>query len=272
MCARLVSGRAARHPGLLLLPAEVRGEGGNRIRPAHLDQVLGERALLIGDGGVALEPLAIDDGVIEARLGALVEEHGVEYFAPCRGQPERHVRDAQDGSALREARLDGPDAVDGLDRRADVVLVARPHWKDEGVEDEVARGEPVLLGEQRVRSRRCTCAHGHRHALCLSSSMQRHHRRHSFLSSGTMASRSPRPPPGEELRWPCLHPGASSTPLDPSSRSSASLSLLGAEVMKRSMSAPRRGPVREADVTTERPPSLGRPSPRPLELLLDTAP
>src|SRR5207253_2123889 len=54
--------------------------------------------------------------------------------------------------ALGEARLDRADALDRLHRRADVVRVARPDGEDERVEDQVARGQAVLRGEQLVRA------------------------------------------------------------------------------------------------------------------------
>ena len=82
-------------------PAEVGREGGHRVRAAPVDQVLGELALLLRDRGVALEPLAVDDRVVEAGLGALVEEDRVQHLAARGGQAEGHVRDAEDGLAAR---------------------------------------------------------------------------------------------------------------------------------------------------------------------------
>mgnify|MGYP003694800443 CR=1 FL=1 len=56
--SRSSSGRATPLFGLLRAPAEMRGEGGDRIVAAPVDQVLGEAPLLLGNGGVALELLA----------------------------------------------------------------------------------------------------------------------------------------------------------------------------------------------------------------------
>src|SRR5216684_564633 len=115
---------------------------------APVDQVLGQPPLLLGDGRVSLEPLRVDDGVVEPGLGAVIEEDGVQHLAAGRRQAEGDIGDPEDGLALGEAGLDGPDALDGLDGGADVVDVARAHGKDEGVEDQIAGGHAVLLREE----------------------------------------------------------------------------------------------------------------------------
>src|SRR5439155_193335 len=86
------------------------------------------------------------------RIRAVIAEDAVEHLAPRRGQPERDVGDAEDRLALREAGLDRPQTLDRLDRRADVVRVAGADGEDERIEDQVARGDPVLAREQLVRA------------------------------------------------------------------------------------------------------------------------
>jgi hypothetical protein len=146
--------RVAFTGGAFFLSRKAAGEGAHGIGASGVDQVLGEPALVFGDRRIPLQPLGVDDGVVEARLRAVIEEDGVQHLASGRGEPEGDVRDAEDGLALREARLDGADALDGFLRRADVVRVARADGKHERIEDEVARRDPVLLGEEGVRALR----------------------------------------------------------------------------------------------------------------------
>src|SRR5262249_56050406 len=105
----------------------------------------------LGDRGVALEPLGVDDGVVEPGLGAVVEEHRVQHLAARGRQPERDVGDAENGPALGEALLDGAQPLDGLHRRAYVVRVAGAHREYQRVEDQVASREPVLPAEETER-------------------------------------------------------------------------------------------------------------------------
>ena len=145
------------------------GEGGNRILAAPVDQILGEAPLLLGNRRIALQPLGVDDRVVEARLDAVVKEDAVEHLTPRRRQAERDVGDPQDRPALGEALLDRLDPLDGRQRRADVVDVARPHGKDQRVEDQVPGRDAVLPGQQRVRALgdRQLAGAGHCHALLL---------------------------------------------------------------------------------------------------------
>ena len=100
--------------------------------------------------GVALQLLRVDDGHVEARLDAVIEEHRVQRLPPRRGKPERDVGDAERRLAPGQGFLDQPDAFDRLDARADVVLIARPDRKDQRVEDDVFGRDAVLLRQDVV--------------------------------------------------------------------------------------------------------------------------
>ena len=80
----------------------------------------------------------------------MVEEDGVQDLAAGLGQAEAHVGDPEDRPRLRQLRLDRPDPFDRLDGAADVLLVARAAGKDERIEDDVLRRDPVLLRQERV--------------------------------------------------------------------------------------------------------------------------
>src|SRR3989304_5978867 len=67
-----------------------------------------------GEGRVAREPLGVDDRVVEARLGRVVEEDRVQHLPASGRQSERYVGDAEDRLALGEARLDGAPGLAGL--------------------------------------------------------------------------------------------------------------------------------------------------------------
>ncbi len=128
------------------------GEGGDRIGAPVPQEVLGERALALGDRGVALELLGVDDGEVESGPRRVVEEDRVQDLAPGGGQAERHVRDAEDGLRLRERFLDQAEPLDGLDRAPHVLRIAGPAGKGERVADHVLGRDPVLPGHERVRA------------------------------------------------------------------------------------------------------------------------
>ncbi len=125
-------------------------EGRDRVVAAPEDQVLGQPPLLLGDGGVALELLGVDDREVEAGAHAVVEEDGVQDLAPGAREAEGHVRDAEDRLRAREGVLDQAHALHRLRARADVVLVAGADREDERVEDDVLLGDAVLLGQEPV--------------------------------------------------------------------------------------------------------------------------
>ena len=126
----------------------MRGEGGHGVLATPVDEILGEPALLLGNRGVALELLGVDDRQVEARAHAVVEEDGVQHLAPGGRQTEGDVADAEDRLRPWQRFLDEPDALDRLRPRADVVLVAGAHREDQRIEDDVLLRHAVLLGEE----------------------------------------------------------------------------------------------------------------------------
>ena len=99
----------------------------------------------------------------------MVEEDRVEDLPPGRRQAERDVGDPEDRLAFRKARLDRANALDRLDRGADVVRVAGTDRKHECVEDQVAGRQAVLASKEIVAALGdCELARaGDRHALAL---------------------------------------------------------------------------------------------------------
>ena len=61
-------------------------------------QILRELAFVLGDRGEALDAFGIDDGEIEARFRAVVEENGVHHLARAGGQTEADVGNPEHGA------------------------------------------------------------------------------------------------------------------------------------------------------------------------------
>ena len=127
-------------------------KGGHRVLAAVPDQVFGQLALLLRDGGIAHHGLGVDDGHVQPGLHAVVQEHRVEHFAPRRREAEGDVGDAEDGLGPGQRLFDEADALDRLRAGADVVDVARAHRKHQRVEDEVFLGYAVVLGQELGRA------------------------------------------------------------------------------------------------------------------------
>ena len=99
-----------------------------------------------------MQLFGVDDREVEARLHAVIEHHGVQYFAARFGQSKGDVRDAEDGLASRQRVLDEANAFDRLDARADIVFVAGADREDQRVEDDVFGLDAVFFGEQLERA------------------------------------------------------------------------------------------------------------------------
>ena len=138
------------HPLLRLAFPELGGEDADVVVAARKEQLVAERLLLVGDGAVADQLLGADDGEVEAGLGGVVEVDAVEHLAAGLGQPEGDVGDAQHGAGPGEAFLQLGDGIDGLGRRAAVVVVAGGAGEDQRVPDDVLGRDAVLLGQQLV--------------------------------------------------------------------------------------------------------------------------
>ncbi len=82
------------------------------------EQGLGHPPLLLGNRGVALEPLAVDDRQVEAGPGAEVEEDRIDDFAGADGQAEGDVGNSEHGRAGGRASL--------ISRRPSMVSTAPP--------------------------------------------------------------------------------------------------------------------------------------------------
>jgi hypothetical protein len=106
-------------------------------------QVINEFLFVVGNGGVALEFLGVDDGQVEPGLGRVIEKHGIDNLARGGRQTETDVADAEHGLALRHHLLDQPHAFDGFDRAADVVLVAGRAGEHQRIENQIFLGNAV---------------------------------------------------------------------------------------------------------------------------------
>ena len=132
--------------------AEVRRKRRHRVLAPVPDQVFGQFTLFLGDAGVTLHHLRVDDGHVQAGLRAVVQEHRVEHLAASSRQPKGHVGYPQHRLGLGQRLLDHPHAFDGLRRRTHVVFVAGSGRKHQGIKDDVFCGHSVLLGQQLVRT------------------------------------------------------------------------------------------------------------------------
>ena len=93
------------------------------LAAAVVDEVERHRALLVGDLGHRQDLRRRDDGGVEARVHALVQEHRVQHLPRGRVEPERDVGDAQRGLHVRVAALELADRLDGLQRVAAHLLL-----------------------------------------------------------------------------------------------------------------------------------------------------
>jgi hypothetical protein len=125
-----------------------------RVVFGHIDggrveeEVFGEAALLFGDGGEAFELFGVDDGEVEAGLGAVVEKDGVDDFAGGGREAEGDVGDAEDGLDEGDVFLDEAERLDGFDGAADVVFVAGGAGEDQGIDDDIFGRDAVFGSEQ----------------------------------------------------------------------------------------------------------------------------
>ncbi len=124
--------------------------GGHANRNVIEQEVFSELALRFGDRGEALEALGIDDGQIQAGLGAVVEENRVDDFPGAGRKAEGDVGDPQNSAREGNVLLDQAQGLDRLHGAADIVLVACGAGEDQRVEDDVLRRDPIFLGEELI--------------------------------------------------------------------------------------------------------------------------
>ena len=91
-----VGGGLGFHRGL---PGEMLDVLGQGVGVAVENQVVGQLALLLGDGHVGLDVRRVEDGHVEPGLHAVVKEDGIQNFARGLGQAEGHVGNAPGWSA-----------------------------------------------------------------------------------------------------------------------------------------------------------------------------
>ena len=70
---------------------------------------LGQAALFFGNAGETLQFLRIDDGEVEAGLGGVIEEDGIDDLASRSGQSEGDVGDSEDSFDVRDLLFDEAD-------------------------------------------------------------------------------------------------------------------------------------------------------------------
>ncbi len=138
-----ISGNIAEKRGFRMVSRDFRG----RMRE---QQIFRKAALVFGNGGEALKLFGVDDGQVEASLGAVIEKDGIDDFARASGQTKGDIGDAQNSAHIRESLLDEPNAFHGFHGTADIVFVAGGAGKDQGIEDDVLGSEAVFFGEQFV--------------------------------------------------------------------------------------------------------------------------
>ena len=99
----------------------------------------------------------MDDGGVETRRHALVQEHAVEHVAGRGAEAEADVAQSEGGERAGQFGLDATDGLDRGDGVAAQVVVAGGQREGQGVEDEVLRLHAVALGGE------CEQAVGHPH-------------------------------------------------------------------------------------------------------------
>ena len=92
---------------------EIRVDRLRRLECVHhvgAELVVRHRALFGRDLGVRADMGGIDDGGVEPRLDAVVQEDGVQHATRVRRQPEAHVGDAEDREHVFDRFYRAPEA------------------------------------------------------------------------------------------------------------------------------------------------------------------
>src|SRR5215472_16529976 len=113
-------------------------------------QVLGEAALLFGNGRKTLDLFRVNDGEVEAGLGAVIQEDRVNHFASAGGQPEGNVRNSENGAGVGKRLLNQANAFQGFDRTANIIFVAGGAREDQRIENDVLGRDSIFFREQFV--------------------------------------------------------------------------------------------------------------------------
>ena len=105
--------------------------------PAVINHIQRDLALLFIDPVHRNDLRAVGDGRIQARLHALIEEHGVEYLTGSGVQTEGNIGKAQRGVDLGVALLQLPDGRDGFNSIPAGLLLPGGDGEREAVHDDV---------------------------------------------------------------------------------------------------------------------------------------
>ncbi len=111
--------------------------------PPIVDEVEADLALLLGEARQRDDAPGVHDRGIEPGSDALVQEHRVERVTSRGAEPERHVRHAEHRERSWDLGLDPADRLDGRDRVTAQVVVTRRQRERQGVEDQIARVQPI---------------------------------------------------------------------------------------------------------------------------------
>src|SRR5580704_4924140 len=80
--------------------------GGNFRRRMREEKILSEAALVFRNAGESLELFRIDDGQVQASLGAVIEEYRINDFPRACRQAEGNVGNAENGTRVGKSALD----------------------------------------------------------------------------------------------------------------------------------------------------------------------
>lgn len=117
------------------------------LAAAVVDEVQGHLDLLLLETRDGKDLGRVHDGRVEARLDALVEEHGVEDDPGGRVQAEGDVRQAQRGLHIGAAALELTDRLDGGDAVLAGLLLAGADREGQRVDEDVALVHAPVAGQ-----------------------------------------------------------------------------------------------------------------------------
>ncbi len=114
---------------------------GHRLWRSVEEKIFGKFSFGFWNRAEALDALGVDDGEIQTRFGAVIEENRVHYFARAGRQAEGNIGNSKNCADVGNLFLDQANAFDGFERAADVVLVAGAARKNQRVEDNIFDAE-----------------------------------------------------------------------------------------------------------------------------------
>ena len=123
-----------------------------RVRPAVEQHVLDQHLQLRVDLFVHLEHARVHDAHVHAGRDGVIQKRGVHGLANLvvAAKAEGDVGDAAAHLGVRQVGLDPTGGVDKVNRVVVVLLHARGHGEDVGIEDDVFRGKANLIDQNPV--------------------------------------------------------------------------------------------------------------------------